>query len=268
MIEAAIRIILQAGSAILKVYTTEFTVITKTDTSPLTEADMKSHHILETGLKDNYPVLSEESDAGSFDDRRNWSTFWLIDPLDGTKEFIKRNGEFTVNVALIEHGEPVFGLVYVPVTDVLYIGHHGKGAWIIENASAADLEKWESFGKKLPCKTDPRPFTIVASRSHLSSETEKYIAALQKEHPDCVSVSAGSSLKLCMVAEGSADIYPRFAPTMEWDTAAADAVCRAAGCTVSRWSEKVSRPDGPLVYNKEDLHNPWFIVTGKNGIKG
>ena len=164
-------------------------------------------------------------------------------------------------MALIEDGVPVEGWVYAPVPDVLYTGIAGKGAWRYGNAmiSGTDASKAE----RLPIASfKERPFTIVASRSHLNDETADFIDKLQQEHKDAVLKSAGSSLKLCMVAEGSADVYPRFAPTMEWDTAAADAVCRAAGCSVFSWSKETKRPDRDLQYNKENMLNPWFIVQG------
>jgi 3'(2'), 5'-bisphosphate nucleotidase len=255
------KAVLEAGKAVLDVYGTDFSVVSKEDSSPLTEADRRSHEILSSVLKVHYPVLSEESDTIPYSTRKNWSTYWLIDPLDGTKEFVKRNGEFTVNVALIENGVPVAGWVYAPVKDLLYMGMQGKGAWRIEKA----LYGYEIGAVKnpLPLSAGCRPFTIVASRSHLNEATAEYISELEKEHPGAERLSAGSSLKLCMVAEGSADVYPRFAPTMEWDTAAADAVCRAAGCSVLQWSREKKQPDGPLVYNKENLLNPWFIVQRK-----
>ncbi len=250
--------VLEAGKAVLDVYGTDFTVVSKEDCSPLTEADRRAHEILSAALKEYYPVLSEERDTIPYSTRRNWNMYWLIDPLDGTKEFVKRNGEFTVNVALIENGVPVAGWVYAPVKDLLYVGMQEKGAWRVEKAL-------RGYGlgaakKPLPLAEGLRPFTLVASRSHLNEATAEYIAELEREHPDAERISAGSSLKLCMVAEGSADIYPRFAPTMEWDTAAADAVCRAAGCSVLQWSGEKDRPDGPLVYNKENMLNPWFLV--------
>lgn len=258
--ETAIQAVLRAGDAIMEVYsqpTDAWEVEQKADLTPLTLADRRAHAVIVemlagTGL----PILSEEGDKSDFAVRKEWKRFWLVDPLDGTKEFIKRNGEFTVNIALIEKGCPVFGVVYVPVADILYIGKSGYGAQRIDHPQ--DEARRKAY--TLPQQSD-RSFTVVASRSHLSPETEQYIDTLRKDHPELVCISAGSSLKLCRVAEGQADVYPRFAPTMEWDTAAGDAIVRAAGGKVTDADTKT-----PLVYNKPDLHNPWFVATGKDNL--
>ncbi|MBR1733078.1 MAG: 3'(2'),5'-bisphosphate nucleotidase CysQ [Alloprevotella sp.] len=233
----------RAGEEIMAVYacgTEDWEVERKADDTPLTLADRRAHTAIAGTLAPaGLPLLSEEGAHVPFAARRDWERFWLVDPLDGTKEFLKRNGEFTVNIALIERGRPVAGVVYAPASGRLYCGAEGFGIWGgCEPVAAA------------------RPFRVVASRSHLSSETEAYIALLRAEHPALELVAAGSSLKICLVAAGEADVYPRFAPTMEWDTAAGDAVLRAAGgCIVD------ARTRQPLVYNKEDLHNPWFIAA-------
>ena len=177
------------------------------------------------------PILSEEGKHLPFDERKKWQQFWLVDPLDGTKEFIKKNGEFTVNIALINHGEPVAGIIYVPVTDVLYVGIKKQGAFKLKstndfNASVKDLRK---KAINLPEIKNDNPYKVVASRSHLSAETSAFIEKMKKHHSDIQIVSRGSSLKLCLIAEGEADIYPRFAPTMEWDTGAGHAIVNAAG---------------------------------------
>ena len=240
LLKIAIRGALEAGKAIIHIYddpNADFGIERKADNSPLTRADKAAHavithHLLPTGI----PILSEEGAHEPYEVRRTWRRLWIVDPLDGTKEFIKRNGEFTVNIALVEDGTPVLGVIYVPVKDELYYGFDSEVSFSTES-------------------TDSRPYICVASRSHLSQETEVFIEGLRKDHPDLQLVSSGSSLKICLVAEGKADIYPRHAPTMEWDTAAGDAIARAAGCSV------VDAITGePLTYNKEDLHNPWFIV--------
>ncbi len=211
-------------------------------------------------------MLSEEGTHLPYDVRRAWRRLWIVDPLDGTKEFIKRNGEFTVNIALVDDATPVLGVIYVPVRRELYYGQAGHGAhkaMLTEaeaagttpcDANLAAAAKAKAVALPLPADA-PRPYTVVASRSHLSPETAAFIDTLRTAHPDLQTASSGSSLKICLVAEGRADIYPRHAPTMEWDTAAGDAIALAAGRTI------VDATTGaPLRYNKEDLHNPWFIV--------
>lgn len=250
--EEACVIALDAGQAILEVYNgDEFDVETKDDASPLTRADLASHRIIENSLGNSFPdipFLSEESKPIAWEKRKQWIRYWLVDPLDGTKEFIKRNGEFTVNIALIEQGVPVLGVVYAPAIDTLYWGFQSS-AWCRHSRAAAQpirvIQKANDF----------RPIQVVASRSHRSDELERYLATLPPH--ECVPM--GSSLKLCLVAEGKAHLYPRIGPTMEWDTAAADAIVRAAGGAVTKL-------DGdPLVYNKQDLLNPYFLV--KSGVE-
>lgn len=261
MIEQAIKGAYEGGLEILKVYGTEFTVDVKEDKSPLTEADRRAHNkIMEFLDGTGIPVLSEEGKHLSFEERKAWKQFWLVDPLDGTKEFVKRNGEFTVNIALIEDGVPVSGVIYVPVKDEMYLGIKGKGAVKISEYSKhhvdhSDLEDLLSRGSKLPMSNDRTVFTLVGSRSHMSDETMDYMERMKTEHGEVEIVSMGSSLKLCLVAEGVADVYPRFAPTMEWDTGAGQAIALNAGCTVTEKDEIT-----PLRYNKENLLNPWFIV--------
>ena len=258
-----IKTSINAGVAILDVYNTDFAVEYKRDNSPLTVADKKAHDIISEALnKTGLPILSEEGKEISFSEREKWEQFWLVDPLDGTKEFIKRNGEFTVNIALIENGSPIFGIVYAPVLDELYLGYN-KSAFKVENASKVLLGntlKWSQFSKQLPISQNTNTYTIVASRSHLSIETEEFIKKKKQEFSEIEIVSKGSSLKLCLVAEGTANVYPRFAPTMEWDTAAGHAIIKAAGGRVL----KVPSQSEELVYNKEDLLNPWFIAETKS----
>ena len=248
---------LKGGIEILEVYNNETAQVqTKGDDSPLTQADTRAHQaIMEILEPTGIPVLSEEGKHLPFEDRAGWTQLWIVDPLDGTKEFIKRNGEFTVNIALVENGRPIMGVVYVPVTGELYMGTREQGAVkLIINAEAEIKSEQLSRGKSLPVKME-RPFTAVGSRSHMNAETEDFLETYREEHGQVAIISKGSSLKMCMVAEGLADVYPRFAPTMEWDTAAGQAVVEAAGFSML---EKESRL--PLRYNKEDLLNPHFIV--------
>lgn len=242
----------QAGEVILEVYRQPFPVDFKPDDSPVTDADRRANEVILRSLRDAYPDIpwiSEESKATPFAERRGWKRFWLIDPLDGTKEFIKKNGEFTVNIALVEDGVPVLGVVYQPVTGTLYSAKKGAGA-----------SRTDSTGVTVPLHGGPHyrdrnVVNVVASRSHMSTETQAFIDDLGKSGHEVHLTSAGSSLKLCLVAEGRADVYPRFGPTMEWDTAAAHAVVLEAGRKVTR------HPSGePLLYNKENLTNPWFLV--------
>ncbi len=251
-IHSVIDVARQAGNEILKIYQREFSVEEKEDRSPLTEADKKANEVILAGLEKYFPgipFITEESKAQAYEDRRDWERFWLIDPLDGTKEFIKKNGEFTVNIALVEAGVPTMGVVFQPAADRLFYAAKGQGAFKIDSGTApVKMEGGDHYSTKNPVR-------IVASRSHMSPETEQFVEALRNEGKEIELTSSGSSLKLCLVAEGSADVYPRFAPTMEWDTGAAHAVCLEAGRQV------LNRETGqPLQYNKENLLNPWFIV--------
>lgn len=257
-LQLAIKAALLAGKEILEVYNSDdFQIKIKSDDSPLTLADQKAHKRIVENLKDsNIPILSEEGKNISYDERKEWKEYWLVDPLDGTKEFIKRNGEFTVNIALIQDNKPEMGVIYVPVTKDLYFGEKEKGAFKAVNADLdTDIEMLEKFSFQLPFSMQNDSYTVVGSRSHMNKETEDFIARLKEQHGDLEFISKGSSLKICMVAEGIADIYPRYAPTMEWDTGAGHAIAIASGCTVTQTDEKT-----PVVYNKENLLNPWFIV--------
>jgi 3'(2'), 5'-bisphosphate nucleotidase len=258
----AIKASLLAGDATLEVYEGDFEVEEKSDHSPLTLADRRSHEIIEAHLKDtNIPVLSEEGRDIPYEERRNWPILWIVDPLDGTKEFVKRNGEFTINIALIDNQRPVLGVIYVPVTGILYFAAVNYGSFCISRPDmpsgwAGDLQSMTAASRKLPLeKKDKRPYTIMGSRSHATPELSKFVDEIKNQHKDAVFVSAGSSLKFCRVAEGFADVYPRMGPTMEWDTAAGDAIAAAAGATVHDYNART-----PLKYNKPDLLNPWFIV--------
>ena len=265
MIEKAIEAALLAGEAILEVYAQDFSVEYKEDESPLTQADKAAHTIISQILEPiGLPVLSEESAQVPFEKRKDWDLFWLVDPLDGTKEFIKRNGEFTVNIALIKKGHPVMGVVYVPVERVLFFADE-KGAFKAKDqvhfSGKDDLMEKVTKREGLPLLNVSRvphsPLRVVASKSHCNEDTRDFIDSLKKKYGEVETVSRGSSLKLCMVAEGSADIYPRIAPTMEWDTAAAHAIVNAAGGSVHIFGSS-----DPLVYNKENLLNPYFVVNG------
>ncbi|HEY5622103.1 MAG TPA: 3'(2'),5'-bisphosphate nucleotidase CysQ [Pontiella sp.] len=273
--EIAVAAAIKAGEAILEIYEQDFDVETKSDNSPLTAADKASHRIIVDALAGTpFPVLSEESGAVTYDERKGWSTYWLVDPLDGTKEFIKKNGEFTVNIALVDDGVPVAGIVYVPVEGTLYLGG-SDGAVKATDCPGKTVE--EILASAESCRVSGRPSSplrVVASKSHCNDETRRFIAGLEQVYGEVELVSRGSSLKLCMVADGSADIYPRIAPTMEWDTAAAHAVVIAAGGGVFEFSENLTvqaycteaQSDGekprPLCYNKENLLNPYFVVSG------
>ncbi|WP_377887581.1 3'(2'),5'-bisphosphate nucleotidase CysQ [Alkalihalobacillus sp. R86527] len=259
-----------AGKAILKVYgSSDFQIEKKSDASPLTIADKLSHQTIEKGLTSltiDYPILSEEGKHLGYDDRKKWEMFWLVDPLDGTKEFIKRNGEFTVNIALIHNKKPVFGVVYVPVSDTLYVGGEDAGSYKIEKASEGNPASFKALiesGQRLPLYSSKNDcITAVASRSHQTPETKQFLDSLKAKYGTVDVTSAGSSLKLCLVAEGTADVYPRFAPTMEWDTAAGHALVVGSGGKVIYSTNSTS--DRHLAYNKEDLLNPWFIAW-RNG---
>lgn len=262
----AIKAALEAGQEILKIYndpSSDFGIERKADNSPLTIADKKAHETIASFLKETpYPVLSEEGKTMGYSIRKEWETLWIVDPLDGTKEFIKKNGEFTVNIALVENGVPVAGVIYVPVKEELYFAEDTLGAFKIAGITAlpddGTLDRLIAHSDRLPLSDVRKSFVIVASRSHLTAETEEYIAEIEKKYPVVETVSSGSSIKICLVAEGKADVYPRFAPTMEWDTAAGHAIARAAGFEIYQ-----AGTDTPLLYNKEDLLNPWFIVEKK-----
>jgi 3'(2'), 5'-bisphosphate nucleotidase len=291
VLDAALR----AGDAILQIYARDFEVEFKADASPLTEADKAAHHIICDALKaTGLPILSEESKTVAYEERKGWQKYWLVDPLDGTKEFIKKNGEFTVNIALIENGRPVLGVVYAPVLRTVYCGMSDveggtSKAWKATDCAEKSVDEIMTSAVLLSpssvLRSPSSGLRVVASRSHCNDETRAFIEALEKEFGPAERVSSGSSLKLCMVAEGSADVYPRIAPTMEWDTAAAQAVVEAAGGRVVQYDSAVpaasylngfndlneaqsavsTSPEtsgrlNDLSYNKPDLLNPFFVV--------
>ena len=248
---------LKAGNEILEVYNSDFSVETKNDKSPLTEADKRAHIAIVEALRStNMPILSEEGEMPPFEKRSKWKQFWMVDPLDGTKEFVKRNGEFTVNIALIEDGKATMGVIYVPVTKDLYFSD--KLAYKIKGFTDPTVSINNLLGKaeQLPLPQTRSNHVVVASRSHLNKETENFIEAQKMIHKEIDILSKGSSLKLCMIAEGTADAYPRFAPTMEWDTAAGQAIIIASGAKVTDWKSKET-----MLYNKENLLNNWFVVS-------
>lgn len=260
----AIRASLEAGAAILDVYNSpDFGIEQKEDDSPLTKADSASHEIIAKLLAvTEVPVLSEEDAKNhSYADRSSWNQCWIVDPLDGTKEFIKRNGEFTVNIALVENGFPVMGVIYVPVTDELYFSN-GANSFKLEKAShhipAAIADGALKQIKTMPVQDFPKTFTMVGSRSHSSPETEAFVKEMEAKHGAVDFVAAGSSLKFCLLAEGKAHSYPRFAPTMEWDTAAGQAILEAAGGSVVEWPGQ-----NRMHYNRENLRNGWFLANAK-----
>lgn len=243
--ETVKKISITAGQEILKIYETDFEIERKEDKSPVTEADKAAHHIICDGLNNcetRFPILSEESAITPFEERKTWQTYWLVDPLDGTREFIKRNGDFTVNIALIHNKQPIIGVVYVPVTDIIYYGIAGIGAFKITKESESTIQTQG---------TNKTTMTIAGSRSHSNEKQQAFI----QNFPDAEILAVGSSLKFCLVAEGKADIYPRFGLTSEWDTAAAQCVVEQAGGKV------VTHDMKPLQYNtKESLLNPEFLA--------
>ena len=237
----------------------DFQVELKADNSPLTLADRTSHAIISESLAaTGLPILSEEGKEISYQTRKNWELFWLVDPLDGTKEFISRNGEFTVNIALIYNQLPIAGIIYAPVLDLLYAGFSGTGCFLLAQASRhhcrLDVEHLSQRAETLPLNLTRHTFTAVASRSHSTERTQSYLESLRESHADLEITSKGSSLKFCLIAEGSADVYPRFGPTCEWDTAAGHAIVEAAGGRV------VMGNGGLMRYNKQNLLNDEFIA--------
>lgn len=254
VIEAAIL----AGKETLKYYGKEIDVDYKSDDSPLTQADLASNKLIMSFLdKTDIPVLSEENTNAEYEVRKSWETLWIVDPLDGTKEFVKNRDEYTINIALVKGTTPVLGVIYVPVKDILYFGESSMGAFKVENAFSTynDFGAIKSKAKQIPYKKNSDKIVLVASQSHRNEATDTFIAKIEKQHSKVEIQSYGSSLKLCMVAEGIADIYPRIAPTMEWDTAAGQAIAESAGCKVVRYPELDT-----VTYNKENLLNPWFVV--------
>lgn len=242
-------VVKKAGQAILPIYARDFAVQHKEDKSPLTEADLLSNQILEKNIRNRfeYPILSEEGKSISTKERQSWTTFWCIDPLDGTKEFVKKNGEFTVNVALIHEGQSVVGVIYAPVLDLLYFAKKDSGAFVSEKNQPE--QKLQVDDLKNPS------LKVVTSRSHKDEKTQKFVQALSDQDYQIEEVSVGSSLKICYLANDRAQIYPRFAPTMEWDIAAGQCILEeAGGILIDLKSQQ------PLRYNKDSLRNPNFLA--------
>lgn len=258
-LDVAIPASLEAGRAIMAVYEeSECIVMAKSDDSPLTCADQASHDIIMSFLfRTPWPVLSEEGRHIAYSERMGWSSLWIVDPLDGTKEFIKRNGEFTVNIALVQDGVPVCGVIYVPVTRELYFGAQGFGSYrCVMMGNYEDFEAVMSKSDVLPLSLSRSNYVIMGSRSHGSAEMDLFVSNACSEHSQVEVVPAGSSLKICRVVEGLADIYPRLGPTMEWDTAAGHAIAKGVGKKLTDW-----RTGEELRYNKENLTNPWFVIS-------
>jgi 3'(2'), 5'-bisphosphate nucleotidase len=252
LLEKLVAMALEAGRAVLDIYGSDFGVSYKSDSSPLTEADRRSHRIISARLAEaapEVPVLSEEGKGVPYESRRGWRSFFLVDPLDGTKEFVNRNGEFTVNIALIEEGRPVMGVVHVPVGGATYYAARGLGAYRLGEGGEA--------GRIAVREAPEEGLVAVASRSHASPGLEEFLGGLRVRER----VSRGSSLKFCLVAEGGADIYPRLGPTWEWDTGAGHAVVEEAGGSVTDLA------GSPLAYNKESLKHEGFVVIGDPGIR-
>lgn len=260
LLSTAIEAAIEAGAEIMKIYAKDFEVEIKSDNSPLTIADKNANtvivdsYLIHTGI----PIISEENKQLPFNERKDWDICWMVDPLDGTKEFVKRNGEFTVNIALIENNKPVLGVIYVPVTKTLYyaIVDEGKGYKVVlENHEFKEVSISKEADEMKPLSSNTSLVKVVGSRSHKSEATEAFIKSLEGAGKQVEIVSKGSSLKFCLVAEGNANLYPRYAPTMEWDTAAGHAICNAVGLQVMQVPG-----DEELQYNKENLLNPYFLV--------
>jgi 3'(2'), 5'-bisphosphate nucleotidase len=282
----AVNASLRAGDAILEVYDSGFEVDYKADRSPVTEADRRSHAVLLDCLRGvegrcgpaDIPVLSEEGSSVPYRERSSWPIYWLIDPLDGTKEFIKRRGEFTVNVALIQENRPILGVVYLPAKSALYFAASGLGAYFTGSTPLKSLKEMCAAGAPedplagpvrgavrlptVPAEEQTRALRLVHSSSHHSPEEEAFLVRLRAELGEITAVPAGSSLKFCLVAQGDADVYPRFGPTMEWDTGAGQCIVEQAGGEVRLIG------GGRLMYNKEDLRNGPFIATGTGACSG
>lgn len=265
LLHKAIVAAVEAGKEILSVYDTNFSVEYKEDHTPLTLADqMASNRIIELLSPENIPVLSEEGEHFSYETRRHLSHLWVVDPLDGTKEFVKRNGEFTVNIALVENKKPILGVIYSPVFRDLYFAARGLGSFkidrhtfidLLENLAGTTFQQLLEKAQRLPIIGERNGYIVVGSRSHMSSETYTHLANLRLHYPKVEMVNTGSSIKMCWVAEGIADEYPRFGPTMEWDTAAGQAILENAGCElIDVMTNKA------MEYNRPELRNNWFVA--------
>lgn len=269
LLHKAILAAIEAGKQIVEVYNTPFAVEIKNDNTPVTLADKTASDCIIQLLSDtNIPVLSEEGEHTDYAIRQHWQQLWIVDPLDGTKEFVKRNGEFTVNIALVDNQHPVLGVIYSPIYHDLYFALKELGAYkidrhtmmaILDDIHHYDLEQLLQKGERLPLAFKPSVYTIVASRSHLSSEIAQHIETRKRTHTHIDVINTGSSIKMCWVAEGKAHEYPRFGTTMEWDTAAGQAILEQAGGELIDAKTQQS-----LHYNKENLVNSWFIAKRKD----
>ena len=259
LLEIAITASLEAGKKVLEVYnSSNYEIEIKSDNSPLTLADKLSHKTIMSYLNiTNIPVLSEEGKLTDYNFRKDWNQLWIVDPLDGTKEFIKRNGDFTVNIAFVSENKLQIGVIFVPVKSILYFSSFDQGSYkTIVDLNNFSTKNLIENALKLPINRSNKNFTIVTSRSHISKDTIEYIQIMNEKHSNIDFIKIGSSLKFCMVAEGKADCYPRFSPTMEWDTAAGQAICEHAGFNVINWHTKKK-----IKYNRLKLLNDWFIVN-------
>jgi 3'(2'), 5'-bisphosphate nucleotidase len=255
----AIEASIKAGDVIMEIYKQDFDVEYKDDDSPLTQADKNANAVIMSYLKTtSIPIISEENKQTDYQERKTWSQCWIVDPLDGTKEFVKKNGEFTVNIALIDNQKPIFGVIYVPAQQLLYVGdvESGKAFKVEVHSSNLDINQLLKAATLLEPSQNSNPLRVVGSRSHMSQDTLDYVEQLKAEYQKPVEiVSKGSSLKFCLVAEGKADVYPRYAPTMEWDTAAGQAICKAVGLEVISLDTNEE-----MLYNRENLLNGYFHV--------
>lgn len=258
-LKTAIEAAILAGKEIMTVYTRDFQVEIKDDASPLTEADRAANTVIVKLLQQTpFPIISEESRQLPYETRKNWETCWIVDPLDGTKEFIKKNDEFTVNIALVTNGIPVMGVILVPALNVLYYAIVSEGKVYKVKVEDYDIDLLFAKAESIHPKIYPTKTRVVGSRSHMNDETLNFIEKLKNNGKEIEIVSKGSSLKFCLIAEGAADYYPRFAPTMEWDTAAGQAICKAVNVTV-----KDITTGNEMQYNKENLLNQFFLVANQ-----
>jgi 3'(2'), 5'-bisphosphate nucleotidase len=266
LLKEGLKAVLESSNIILQIYNSDFNIETKSDYSPVTEADKKANAYIEEALSHlNIPLIGEEGLLPEYQTRKDYPHFWLLDPIDGTKEFIKRNGEFTVNLALIQNHEPILGIIYAPVFKDLYFAIKNIGSFKLDRHKHIEmgflanysLEEIIRNAMRLPIQNASRPFTVIASRSHLDDTTSRWIKSKKMDYPEMDILYCGSSLKMCKVAEGSADVYPRFGRSNEWDTAAGQIIVEEAG------GEFLNYETGKrLAYNKNSLENPWFIVQG------
>ena len=263
LLKLAIEAAFKAGEEILKIYSTDFYVETKSDNTPVTLADRTSGECISKILAaSNIPIISEEEEILDYTIRKTWPQVWIVDPLDGTKEYVKRNGEFAVNIALVENNKPVIGIIYAPVLKDIYFAYHNGGSYkITQHDMIRELTKKNlsehlfEFAKKLPSQKLPKTYTVVGSRSHLSRDINEHVDKLRNLYGDVDMISVGSSIKQCWVAEGKAHEYLRYGTTMEWDTAAGQCILEEAGCQLIDLET-----NRPMLYNREDMHNNYFIA--------